>query len=499
MASLTTHLSVTKAQVMTLRCGKSLRQFVEQAWPTIEPQVFTPGWHLDAVCEHLQAVSTGQIRDLIINIPPRHTKSLVASVMWPAWEWGPFGCPKTRWMFTSYAGSLSVRDSVKCRRVIQSPWYQGRWGHVYQLTGDQNAKERYDNDRSGYRLATSVDGAATGEGGDRIVVDDPHSLTDVHSDTIRQRAIDWWDQVMSTRVSDPKTGSRVIIMQRGHHDDLAGHIFATNPGKYEMLVLPAEFEVSRRCVTSLGFRDPRREEGELLWPARFNVKDLGELKTQLGSYAASAQLQQRPSKLEGNIVKRHWWKYYTLQELSELVFDFVFQSWDMTFKGTQKADYVAGQVWGMIGANYYLLDRLKERMSFTETLSAFRRTGLKWPMATAKYVEAKANGEAVIDSLRQEISGIIPVNPHGTKESRLFAVSPIVEAGNIYLPVRTEAPWVDEFVEELCTFPTSPNDDEVDAFSQAINETRVRTKILRIPPVVSMTKSSAFKRVNGGF
>jgi hypothetical protein len=202
---------------------RSLRQFVPQAWAVVEPSTpFVPGWHIDAIVEHLEAISRGQIRNLLINVPPRHMKSLLVAVFWPAWEW--IRWPERRWLFSSYGAQLSIRDSVKCRRLIESPWYQQRWADRFALTSDQNAKSRFDNDRSGYRLSTSVGGAVTGEGGDRIVCDDPNNVGEVESDSVRKTTNDWFDVVMSTRANDPKTVGRVVVMQRCHQQDLSGHL-----------------------------------------------------------------------------------------------------------------------------------------------------------------------------------------------------------------------------------------------------------------------------------
>src|SRR5271168_4065422 len=205
----------TRLKIEREYATRSLREFVRQAWRVVEPSTpFVPGWHIDAIIDHLEAVTRGDIRNLLINVPPRHMKSLLVSVFWPAWEWIQY--PERRWLYSSYAAALSTRDSVMCRRLIESPWYRSRWGHVYSLTGDQNAKTRFDNSRSGYRLSTSVGGSVTGEGGDRIVCDDPHNVSDVASDATRKSAIDWWDIAMSTRVNDPKTSAMVIVMQRCH-------------------------------------------------------------------------------------------------------------------------------------------------------------------------------------------------------------------------------------------------------------------------------------------
>jgi hypothetical protein len=279
-----------RAKVDRELATRSLREFVRQAWHVVEPATpFVPGWHIDAICAHLEAVTRGEIRNLLINVPPRHMKSLLVSVFWPAWEW--IRWPERRWLYSSYVGALSIRDSLKCRRLIESPWYRARWSHVFSLTGDQNAKMRFDNDRSGYRLSTSVGGAVTGEGGDRIVCDDPHKVDEVESDAARKTAIDWWDVAMSTRVNDPKTSAMIIVMQRCHQRDLSGHLL--EKGNFEHLCLPAEYEGPTRA-TSIGFSDPRTEQGELLWPERFGPQEIAELKINLGSYAAAGQLQQRP-------------------------------------------------------------------------------------------------------------------------------------------------------------------------------------------------------------
>jgi len=241
---------------------RRLGEFVRQAWQVVEPStLFVPGWHVEAIIEHLEAVSRGEIRNLLINVPPRHMKSLLVSVFWPAWEWTRW--PERRWLYSSYAASLSIRDSVKCRRLIESPWYQSRWGHVFALTGDQNAKTRFDNNRSGYRLSTSVGGSVTGEGGDRIVCDDPHNVQEAESDPVRKATLDWWDIVMSTRVNDPKTSAMVVVMQRCHQLDLSGHLLEKS--NWEHLCFPAEYEGPSR-TTSIGFSDPRQHLGELLWP-----------------------------------------------------------------------------------------------------------------------------------------------------------------------------------------------------------------------------------------
>lgn len=831
----------------------SLREFAEQAWQVVEPSTpFIPGWNLDAVCEHLQAVSAGQIRNLVINVPPRTAKSLFVSVFWPCWEW--IHHPEIRWLFSSYTSKLSLRDSMKCRRVIESAWYQQNWGDKFQLIGDQNTKENYENDKTGQRIATSVSGIGVGAGGDRIVClagdalittdcgllriediidyklsprilsfdhatgeaqwqpielheasegrsavrvtfsnsetlectedhpvfsagfgykkavelkngdralkaaqkttaaesqlpslrqevlslpsargevneghyslqqqvlrgvaeraeqqsvqngqrradlrdlqkevlsetvryqktdrallfdampwqgqdgsrsseirkssnravlelrqpseteaqlpnreaellragmrehqssgtyqrqeqsslhsrnggraiscgvqedsstdsrtrqsylsdvrnqgerlrprtgcsshrlyqdeqytgesnqslsilpregsrpasatfevaevsvvscesiatparvfnirvaknhnyfangilvhncDDANNVEEVESDLMRQGVLDWWDHTMSTRGNDPKTVARVNVQQRLHEEDLSGHVL--EQGGYTHLCLPMRFERDRRCVTTFGgktWSDPRTYEGELLWPERFGEKEIQELEKRLGSYMAAGQLQQRPSPAGGGMLKAHWWKYWQPRdgkmdpvqvkmpdgsikmiaavEIPEK-FDTVIQSWDLALKDEKTSDYVVGQVIGAKGANRFIVDQVRERMDLPKTLLAIRQLSARHPNAHAKLIEDKANGPAVIQSLQSKIGGMIAVNPQGGKISRAAAASPMLEAGNWFLPHPQLYNWVEPLLQEFSAFPKGRHDDSVDSWSQAAN------------------------------
>jgi predicted phage terminase large subunit-like protein len=479
------------------RALRSLREFVHQAWIIVEPSTpFVPGFHIDAIIDHLEAVTRGQIRNLLINVPPRHMKSLLVSVFWPGWEW--IGHPERRWLYSSYAASLSIRDSVKFRRLIESPWYQSRWGDRFSLTSDQNTKVRVDNSRSGYRIATSVGGSATCEGGDRIICDDPHNVQEVESDSVRKGTLDWWDVVMSTRVNDPKTSAMVVVMQRCHQQDLSGHLL--EQGGFEHLCLPAEYEGATR-KTSIGFCDPRKEMGELLWKERYGTPEIGDLKRRLGSYAAAGQLQQRPSPLGGGIFKRHWWRYFqpqganlppvvvslpdgTLMSIPVInapsYVDEQIQSWDCSFKDLDTSDYVVGQAWARSGSIYLLGHQIRARMDCPATIKAIRELSRNWPGTLAKLIEDKANGSAVIQMLQHEIAGILPVNPEGGKVARAMSVSPLIEAGNVYLPHPLYAPWVNDFTEECAAFPNGAHDDQVDAMTQAL----LRWNMIPRQPVV---------------
>lgn len=502
------------------QCAASLSTFVRQAWPIVEPATpFVSGWHIDVVCEHLEAVTAGQLPRLIINIPPRAMKSLTVGVFWPAWEW--LRSPHVRWLFATYAQDLSLRDSAKCRRVIQSQGgadsgnlfrrrgYQGvlkLLGQSWSLMGDQNAKEKYETTEMGFRLATSVGGVATGEGGDRVVIDDPVSAKQARSDAVRKDANLWWDETMSTRFNNARA-TAVIVMQRLHQQDLTGHL--VEKGGWHHLVLPAEYEPSHPFVypdkvlteeqsypvqaedgsvdhvtIDGGLQlpgDPRTEPGQLLEPVRLGTDKLTDLRRSLGSYGYAGQMQQRPSPSEGGMFNRGWWQEWKpdLETYLYLGWDQVVTSWDMRFSDSQAetSSYVVGQVWGVHGADRYLLGQIRARLSFTDTLKAVQSLAAWRKDSHAKLVEKKANGAAVINTLQRKVTGLIPIEPEGGKDVRAAAVSPLVEAGNVFLPSTDFIPCpkgyeptsVADFIEEFALFPNGSNDDQVDAMSQALN------------------------------
>ena len=295
------------------------------------------------------------------------------------------------------------------------------------------------------------------------------------------------------------TGHKVVIQQRLHEADLTGDLLAK--GGFDLLCLPAEFEPERRCITPI-WRDPRVEAGELLWPDKVTRAQLESLKTALGSYRYSGQYQQRPAPASGGIFQRHWFRFWKPahmdlppvpvrmpdgQMISILAvtppaeFDTEVQSWDLAFKDKASSDYGVGQVWGAKGADRFLLDQHRERMDMPATKTAVRSMSEKWPHAAAKLVEDKANGPAVIQELQHEIIGLIEVTPEGGKLARAHAVSPQVEAGNVYLPHPAICPWVAAFIEEVMAFPNGRHDDQVDAMTQALHRLRTMRGNLYVP------------------
>jgi predicted phage terminase large subunit-like protein len=446
--------------------------FVEAAWHEVEPaQPFVNSWNVGAVCEHMEAVAKGQITRLVINVPPNTSKSMSCSVLFVPWIWTQY--PSKKHIYGCYDDKLARRDSLRAKNLINSKWYQERWGEDVKINRNlQDTGEKYYTTEGGFRMITTIGGSVTGEHCDIQIVDDPikpMETTGVQAvnQTYLKVANDWWKHTMSTRLVDYQKGARVIIMQRLHEADLAGAML--EEGGYEHLCLPMEFEPTRKCYTSIGWEDPRTEPGELLCPARFPQEAVDILFNDLGgrgSRGASAQLQQDPASMSGNLFKRGKEKYY--RELPKK-FDKMIQSWDCTFKETNDGSFVVGQVWGRLGADFYLIDQVRERWSFTDTCKQIEYMTRKWPKAISKLIEDKANGSAVMDHLSDTISGMIAVKPKGGKEARANAIEPYWEAGNIYLPHPTIAPWITVFLDEVFKFPAGKNDDQVDAMTQALS------------------------------
>lgn len=488
---------VPPAEVLAAeRARRSLTDFVRLFWPIVEPR--TPliwSWHLDAICEHLEAVSAGFVRRLIISVPPGHMKSLLVSVFWPSWIWA--NSPEWRGLFASYAEALAVRDATRCRVIIESPLYRRAYcePREWAMLEDQNAKAEYGNTARGYRVSVGVGGKATGLRGDAVVVDDPLNAMDALSAAARARVVEWWDLAMSTRQNDPRKSVQVVIAQRLHEEDLTGHLLAR--GGYEHLCLPSEFEPERRAVTCGGaWKDPRAEEGELLFPERFPRAVLDDAKETLGSADYAGQHQQAPTPRGGGMFRAEWWRRY--RQLPRNAGRFI-ASVDCAFKGGPGSDFVAVQVWACVGAARYLVWSSRRRLTFSATRALVEHVAREWPL-DAVLVEDKANGPAIVDSLRDMVPGVLGMNPGAAgKEARAQAITPAVEAGQVWIPEDPSgnvqvwragaSAWsetggweldgpgspVQAFLDELGAFPRARHDDQVDALSQAL-------RWLREPP-----------------
>lgn len=448
----------------------TLREFVSKAWDVIDPaNPLIPGWHTDYLCEYLSLVTEGEIRKLLINIPPRNGKSNLITIIWPVWSW--IQRPSLRWIFCSYSASLSTKHSVDRRNIIESDWFQKNWGGVVHLSEDQNQKQEYSNTARGHMISTSVGGTITGKGGDVIVEDDMLNPQMAESEAERRASNNMHSHVLSNRLDNPKTGAKVLVEQRTHVDDVSGNILKKEDG-WEHISLPLMFEKKTIITFPVSKREITREAGQFLNPLRQGKKEYDDSKRTMGTRAFIAQYQQNPTSDEGNIIRRGWWKFWR-GRWQDLAIQHWIQSWDMNFKKTEKGSYVVGQVWGKKDARYFLIDQIRERMDFSDTLTAMIQLSAKWPQCTAKIIEDKANGPAIESQLKSQIDGIILQNPYGGKLSRAQAASPLVEAGNVFVPdpqMEGYGEWVPDFIEECAAFKgaTGEVNDQVDSFSQAI-------------------------------
>jgi predicted phage terminase large subunit-like protein len=469
---------------------RRLSEFIRQAWPIIEPGTdLLWNWHIDILSDYLEAVTAGDITRLVINMPPRYMKSICASVLWPCWEWGPVGKMSSRWVFWSYAAMLSTKHSVDRRLVLESDWYQDRW--PVRLTSDQNVKTEYVNQARGHMIATSFGGSAHGKGGTRLVIDDPHNPKQALSDLERDKVIQEFRQSVTTRLDNRTKGAIVVIMQRLHTDDLSAycldqgyvHLKLDNPArKTTVIMLPSGHRVERA-------------EGNILWPDRESAAQVAQTKRDLGSYAFSGQYEQEPVPLGGGMIQRAWLNYW--EALPPGLTGWL-QSWDMSFKDSEGTSYVVGQVWARHkSACYYLVDQVRDRAGFTAACDMVKQLAAKWPQAGRKLVESKANGPAIVNALKKTVPGLIEVEPEGSKLARLSAVSPLFEAGNVFIPAPERAAWVQDYVVEVTTFPKAANDDQVDATSQALNDLALKSIQPGMPHLVGTGKPSYWKRNMG--
>jgi len=450
-------------KVIQERDPLTLRQYSEKMWETLEPaQPFVPGWHIDAICEHLEACTRGDIKKLIINMPPRHGKSLLVSVFWQTWHWGEVN-PSSRWIFASYSRDFAIRDNLKARRLIQSDFYQEEYGRVYRLTGDQNSKIRFENDRTGLRLATSVAGVATGEGGQFAVVDDPHKVGEAESAKKLDSALRWWTETMSTRGNDAKKYVRVIVMQRVSEGDLTGEMLSKEMG-YEHLCLPARYEkTQKKYVTSIGFSDPREYEGELLWPAHIDEKALSEMESTLGEFGTASQLQQRPVPRHGGIFDREMLK--VVNAVPENIYA-RYRYWDIAATEKGGAYTVGVRMARTKDGNYFVEDVVRVQYGSRKRDSLIRATAEKDGREVKIFIEQEG-GSAGKDAA----SGFIKLldgftvktdKPRGDKELRADPFASQVNAGNVKL---LRGDWNKQYIEELGVFPRGRYKDQVDASS----------------------------------
>lgn len=385
---------------------------------------------------------------IIINAPPRHGKSEAISYWLPSWYLSLY--PDRRVILGSYGGRLAVKWGRKVRDHLD-----GHPDSRVVVSKDHRSVGDWETDQGGGMISVGVGGGVTGEGFFLGIIDDPHKdWEEALSLTYRGRVIDWFNSTFYTRA---EPGASIIVVQtRWHESDLSGYLINDHEDNWEVLSLPALAEENDLL---------ERELGEALCPDRYTASDLEKIQGAMTSYMFAGLYQQRPSPLEGGLVKRDWFQRYKYlpDEFDEQV-----QVWDFTFTETTSGSYVVGELWGRLGANFYLVDQIRDRLDFPGMLMAMRRFSNRWPDVIEKIVEEAANGYAIIDSLKEEIPGIIGVRPKGSKVARLVSVSGLIESGNVWIPHQSIADWADDFIEEVVNFPNAANDDQVDAMTMAL-------------------------------
>jgi predicted phage terminase large subunit-like protein len=461
-------LQKTQANV----CRRSLYQFVRESWHVIEPDArMVDNWHIKVICDHVQALVEGKLpkRNLIINVPPGSMKSTILSVCLPAWKWTLN--PEWRGLFISGNIEVALRDSIKCRDILDSDWYRSTFLPDWGFSPDQNAKGHYKNTRTGFRKAISAGARITGERGHAIIVDDPNDAAEAFSKPARDQIIQWWDNAAANRLVNMSLGNRIVIQQRLHGDDLTGHILTTEPDAWEVLIIREEYEPPQkddpdRVPTGLGWSDPRRVEGELFFPERFPADVVAGEKRRLGISSYAGQHQQRPTPAGGAIFRKGFVQRFTLEAMPK--FKRTVLSFDTAFKANEENDFSVGLAIGETDFGYYVFSRWKERATYPDLKQKAKDMGTAYK-PTAFLVEDAASGQSLIQELKMETSlPVVPVTVDGDKVSRAWSITPQWEAGRVFVLEGEGAEWADDFLDQLYGFPKLAHDDDVDAFTQGI-------------------------------
>lgn len=491
-------------------CMKDFVEFVRQAWDIVEPGTpYSHNWHIDFLAEELMAMYIDDIGYLFpdadiasiksktsnkvtINIPTRSMKTLLVSVFFPTWI--ILHKPSIKVMTISYSEDLSRQINRQRRDILNSAWYQKHFGDIVKIKEGMDRQDMFETEQLGIMFSTSVRGTVTGYGGDLIILDDIQKPIDMYSDTERNRAVLFLKETLPTRLNNRNTGKIINVQQRLHFNDLTGYVIENMPRHYNLIKIPLIEVEDRVYEYKISNKERFRPKGEVLWESRLNLEQAQILREELGSMAFEAQQQQDPTPEGGNILNTEWFKYYKFspqdlmthirysdpEKYSRLA---IFMSWDMTFKVAKDTDYVACVV-GLYDygkEEIYIVDYVKERLTFTETLSRVMAVRQKWEryeLPITVIVEDKANGSAVLDVLSQRVAGFVPFDPgNQDKVTRMKLVVPFVESGKVHLPDLDKGTgWAGSMVAELAKFPFLEHDDIPDAFSQLLVRTFVRNK-----------------------
>ena len=453
---------LTRAEYETL-LRQDFSTFAARCFHDLNPQAeLAMNWHLEVIAAKLTAVREGKIRRLIINLPPRHLKSLLASIAFPAWCLGHD--PSAQILCVSYAQDLADKLSRDCRSIMMSPWY--RQIFRTRLAPHRQAVQEFITTAHGCRLATSNGGVLTGRGAGIILIDDPLKPEEALSDAQRQAANDWFDHTLYSRQDDKQYGAIVIIMQRLHEDDVVGHVIAQEPWEVVRFPAIAEADEVHEIETIWGPRCFTRRQDEALHPDREPLETLDRIRRTVGEYNFAGQYQQTPAPLGGGMVKAEWFKRYAANQLPES-FERIVQSWDTANKATELSDFSVCTTWGIRGKDLFLLNLLRKKLEYPGLKRAVREQHSLFD-ANVVLIEDKASGTQLIQELITD--GFHPVTgykPECDKVMRLHAQTTMIESGFVHIP--DEAPWLAEYLHEMTIFPKGKHDDQVDSTAQFLD------------------------------
>jgi predicted phage terminase large subunit-like protein len=444
-------------QILHALLRSDFSSFINKVFATINPGTeYENNWHIDLIADYLSAVERGTIKRLIINMPPRALKSVCASVAWPSWILGH--SPTKRIMIASYTQSLSVKHSLDTRLVLNSEWYQALFPST-RISKKHNLKSKFMTTKHGFRMATSVGSMITGEGGDILVIDDPHNPSHIHSKTRRKSVIDWYEQTFATRLNNKATGAIVLVMQRLHEEDLAGHLLATDINGWTLLKIPiiSKQNISYKIENNIY----SYKEGEILQETRYNEELIDKITQEMGSINFAAQYLQEPISTTHSILQNTDLVFY---ENFDQLPDYTVQSWDTAIKTSDTSDYSVCTTWGVIENSYYLLNMLRAKLSYPELKSKILSMNNRFKSRFI-LIEDHGSGQSIIQDLRAEgVHILVPIKQKFDKITRFASVVPLFQSGCVKLPKSTS--WINTLVQELVTFPNTKHDDIVDSVSQ---------------------------------
>jgi predicted phage terminase large subunit-like protein len=450
----------------------NFKNFIFDCFAATNPSTeYIHNWHVDLLAEYLDAVEAGDLKRLIINIPPRSMKSTIVTVAWPAWLLGQN--PANRIIAASYSQSLATKHSLDTRLIIESDWYKEIYPKT-KLVADQNQKNKFVTTKRGFRMATSVGGTITGDGGNFLIIDDPHNPKNIFSENVRKSTLNWYDQVFSSRLDDKKKGVILLVMQRLHQDDLTGYLLAKKSSEWENIIIPAIAD--RKIIYDLApYKKKRKyfyEQDDILNNKRDTKSEILAFKEEVGSFVFSAQYMQNPIPEGGGMIGKDWFLRYNIkpENLQNIA-----ASWDTGIKSGKNNDYTVCTIWGEGENAYYLLDIFRGKFDYPELKRSVKNISEKW-QAESVLIEDKGSGQSLIQDLKRETKlPIIPIIPKIDKISRVASISAIIESGKVYIP--SQADWMIDFESEVFAFPYVNHDDQVDSLSQYLNWAKNKTSI----------------------